>query len=71
MNTHPRDYVAAAVATVQCPRCSQLQDLRQVERAVGVVEFAGVCATPMRGAGFCSTTLRLSAAAHVLPAASA
>jgi hypothetical protein len=67
--TRPHDYVVASVVTVQCPRCGQHQDIRIVGRSVGVVEFSGVCATPVPDAGFCSTTLRLSVAAHVFAAA--
>lgn len=70
MIIQPDDYLVASVVTVQCPRCGQHQDIREVARSVGVVEFAGVCATPLPDAGFCSTTLRLSVAAHVFPAGS-
>lgn len=64
----PHDYVAASVVMVQCPRCGQHQDVRQVEQVVGVVEYSGVCATPIPEAGFCSTTLQLLVTAHVFPA---
>jgi len=69
MTTQPHDYVAASVVTVQCPRCGQHQDVRQVARSLGAVEFSGVCATALPDASFCSTTLRLSVTAHVFPAA--
>lgn len=65
--THPHDYLVASVVTVQCPRCGQHQDIRQVELAIGVVEFSGVCTTPLADAGFCSTTLQLLVTAHVFP----
>jgi hypothetical protein len=61
----PHDYQASPVVTVQCPRCGQYQDIREVGRSTGVVEFSGVCVTPVSEAGFCSTTLRLSVTAHV------
>ena len=65
MVARPDTYVPAPVVTVQCPRCGQHQDIRQVGVSTGVGVFSGVCGTPIPDAGFCSTTLRLSAAAHV------
>ena len=65
MINQPHDYLAAPVVTVQCPRCAQHQDIREVGRSAGVVEFSGVCVTAIPDAGFCSTTLRLSVTAHV------
>lgn len=70
MINQPNDYLAAPVVTVQCPRCGQHQDISEVGRSAGVVEFSGVCVTPIPHAGFCSTTLRLSVTAHVFASTS-
>lgn len=42
--------------------------MRLVAHVATEIEFAGVCSTPVEGGGFCSTTLRLTATAHVFPA---
>ena len=70
MINQPHDYMAAPVVMVQCPRCGQQQDIREIGRSVGVIEFSGVCVTPIPDAGFCSTTLRLSVTAHVFASTS-
>ena len=70
MTNQPHDYLATPVVTVQCPRCGQHQDIREVGRTVGVVEFSGVCVTAIPDAGFCSTTLRLTVVAHVFASTS-
>ena len=65
MTIHPDTYNPVGAVSVQCPRCGQHQDLHETRISTGEVVFSGVCATPILGAGFCSTTLQLSAATHV------
>jgi hypothetical protein len=71
MTAQPDTYRPAGAVSVQCPRCGRHQDLRETLVSRGEVRFSGVCATPVLGAGFCSTTLQLSAATHVFVSASA
>jgi len=71
MPAHPDTYIPAPVVTVQCPRCGQHRDIPVVVASPGAVMFSGVCTTPVPDAGFCSTTLQLSATAHVFALGSA
>jgi hypothetical protein len=62
----PTSYQANPMTTVQCPRCSIPLDTALVTVAERSVEYAGVCTTPLEGAGRCGTSLRLVVTAHVV-----
>ncbi len=65
MITQPSNYDSIPVATIQCPRCGVVRDVRLVGRVSGALEYSGVCSTPVTGGGLCSTSLRLFASSHV------
>ncbi|HEY7704124.1 MAG TPA: hypothetical protein VID03_04765 [Acidimicrobiia bacterium] len=65
---YPDSYDPMPMASIRCPRCGVGLDIRFLEGAEPEAAYAGVCTTPLPGAGRCGTVLQLRVTAHVFTA---